>query len=195
MIASIRFNCCSPFVFTSAAACRLRPLQLLLAACVHFGCCSPIASASTAAPQLHPLQLPLLPDCIRQLFWKIPAYAQCLRTSFAELEVQTSRVTSLVQPHEHSTSVTHRQTHKHTVKIIHTSSFMTPLSDKCYSYVQLHSGIPVPITMVYTTCKAETSQASPDLCTCRQEHNSVTYMKTFATAEIQLEMNPEYEHY
>ena len=51
-------NCCSPFLSTSAAARRLRPLQLLLAACIRFNCSSPILTA----PRLHPL---LLPDCIR----------------------------------------------------------------------------------------------------------------------------------
>ena len=84
----IRFHCCSPFASASrpAAAPRLRPLQLLLAArsrplrlllpdcvrlnfcspdCVRFDCCSPIA------------------------YW-IPAHArsQCSRTFFAEFEVQ-----------------------------------------------------------------------------------------------------------
>ena len=86
-------SCFSLIASASAAAPRLRPLQLLLAAyvrfscfsrsrplrlllpdCVHFNCCSPIvsastaahpiASASTAAPRLRPLQL-LLPDCVR----------------------------------------------------------------------------------------------------------------------------------
>ena len=46
-----------------AAAPRLCPLQLLLAACVRFSCCSTIASTSVAAPRLCPLQL-LLPDCV-----------------------------------------------------------------------------------------------------------------------------------
>ena len=136
-----------------AAAPRLHPLQLLLAACVCFSCCSLLASASAAArrlcplqlllsivcvstaPRLRPLQL-LLPDCVlfncsspiasastaapRQLFWKIPARAQCSQTFFAELEVQQievrrSRVTSLVPPHFRYTH-THRD--KHMVKIL-----------------------------------------------------------------------------
>ena len=59
-IASIRFKCCSPFVSASAAAPRLHPLQLLLAACIRINCCSPIASASTAS-RLCQLRL-LLPD-------------------------------------------------------------------------------------------------------------------------------------
>ena len=84
-----------------AAAPQLRPLQLLLPDCVRFNRCSPIASASAAAP--------------RQLFWKIPAHAQCSRTFFAEFEVQKNEVqrscvTSLVPPHEHPTSVTHTNT-------------------------------------------------------------------------------------
>ena len=45
----------SPIACASAAAPRLRLLQLQLPDCVHFGCCSPIPSASTAAPRLHPL--------------------------------------------------------------------------------------------------------------------------------------------
>ena len=59
----IRFHCCSPFASASsccfsiapasAAARRVRPLQLLL----------PIESASAATPRLRPLQL-LLPDCV-----------------------------------------------------------------------------------------------------------------------------------
>ena len=59
----VRFSCCSPIASTSAAAPRLRPLQLL-PDCVRFSCCSPIPSASTAAARLHVLQL-LLPDCVR----------------------------------------------------------------------------------------------------------------------------------
>ena len=47
-------SCCSPIAHASAAARRLRPLQLLL----------PIASASAATPRLRPLQF-LLPDCVR----------------------------------------------------------------------------------------------------------------------------------
>ena len=61
LITSIRFNCCSLILSASAAACRLRPLQLLLPDCVCFNC-SPIASASTA-PRLYPIRL-LLPDCV-----------------------------------------------------------------------------------------------------------------------------------
>ena len=66
--ACIRFSCCSPLAFASAAAldCQLH--------------CFPIASALATAPQLHPLQLCspmasassaaprlqlLLPDCVR----------------------------------------------------------------------------------------------------------------------------------
>ena len=62
-IASIRFNCCSPFVSASAAVPRLRLPPLPLAICVRFSCCSPIVSTSAAAPRLRPLQL-LFPDCI-----------------------------------------------------------------------------------------------------------------------------------
>ena len=42
LAAGIRFSCCS----------RSRPLRLLLPDCVRFNCCSPITSASTAAPRL-----------------------------------------------------------------------------------------------------------------------------------------------
>ena len=85
VIALIRFNCCSPFTFASAAARRLRPLQLLLLIasvstaprlrplqlllpdCVCFNCCSPIASDSTAAPQLRLLRLLLPASCSERL--------------------------------------------------------------------------------------------------------------------------------
>ena len=56
-------SCCSPFASASAAAPRLRPLQLLLPDCIRFSCCSPIASASAAARCLCSLQL-LLPNCV-----------------------------------------------------------------------------------------------------------------------------------
>ena len=63
LAACVRFSCFS----------RSRPLWLLLPDCIRFNCCSPIASASTAAPRLRPLQLLarlrplqlLLPDCVR----------------------------------------------------------------------------------------------------------------------------------
>ena len=54
----VHFRCCSPNASASAAASRLRPLQLLLLNCVHFSCCSPIGSAASRLG-------PLLPDCIR----------------------------------------------------------------------------------------------------------------------------------
>ena len=60
----ICFSCCSLIVSASAVAPRLCPLQLLLPDCVPFSCCSLIASASAVAPRLCPLQL-LLPDCVR----------------------------------------------------------------------------------------------------------------------------------
>ena len=75
----------------------LDPLQLLLPVCIRFSCCSPLAFASAAARHLHPLQL-LLPYCVRfncsspiadccspPLF---PAHAQCSQTFFVEFEVQ-----------------------------------------------------------------------------------------------------------
>ena len=90
----------------TAAAPRLRPLQLLLPVCVCFSCCSPIASTLTA-PRLHPLRL-LLPSYVRfnccsptstaaprlhasacSPSW-IPAHAQAQCTFFAEFEVQNS---------------------------------------------------------------------------------------------------------
>ena len=107
----IRFSCCSPIVSASAAAPRLHllqlllpncidllqlllpqlhPLQLLFPNCVRFSCCSLIASASAAAPRLCPLRL-LLPDCIRQLFWNIPAHAQCSRTFMGPDREQNTR--------------------------------------------------------------------------------------------------------
>ena len=110
--ACIRFSCCSPLASASAAARRLRPLQLLLS----------IASVSTAsrlrplrlllpdcvrfnsAPRWRPLRL-LLPDCVRfnccssiapasaaaprQLFWKIPAMSGT--STILEHSTQSSR--------------------------------------------------------------------------------------------------------
>ena len=71
---ALRQSCCSPTASASAAAPRLRLLQLLLPDCVCFSCCWPIASthfnwcsqfvsASSAARHLCLLQL-LLPDCV-----------------------------------------------------------------------------------------------------------------------------------
>ena len=127
-IESIRFK----LTAASAAACCLRQLQPLLAACVCFSCCS----------QLRLFQL--LPDCVRfgccspdgvrfnccfliashstaaphQLFWKIPAHAQCSQTFFAEFEVQkhegrTSRVYSPAPRASHFHNL-HTHTHTHT---------------------------------------------------------------------------------
>ena len=111
-IASIHFNCCSPFAFASAAARRLHPLQLRRS----------IASVSTAprlrAPRLRLIQLLLL-NCIRFDCCSPPAVLEdsspCPMFS-AEIEVQVHRscVTSLVPPHEHPISVTHG----HTIKIL-----------------------------------------------------------------------------
>ena len=71
-------NYCSPYPSASAAACRLRPLQLLsvpdlrplwllLADCIRFNCCSSIASASTAAPRLRPLVVQPMPNFLRRV--------------------------------------------------------------------------------------------------------------------------------
>ena len=111
-IALIRFNCCSPFASTSAAALRLRPLQLLLHDYVRFNC-SPIASASTAAPRLHSLQLllrsPIAFACDSSPCQRSRPFPRRIRGSVNGW-VRRSRVTSLVPPHEHPTSVTHRHT-------------------------------------------------------------------------------------
>ena len=106
-IASIHFNCCSPFAFASAAAPRLHPLQLRRS----------IASVSTA-PRLRPIQLLLL-NCIRFDCCSPPAVLEdsspCpMFSAEIEVQVQRSRITSLVPPHEHPISVTHG----HTVKIL-----------------------------------------------------------------------------
>ena len=70
-------SCCSPIASASAAAPRLRPLQLLLPTQLHrsvstaaAALSSRLASASAAARRLRPLQLhaafncQLLPDCV-----------------------------------------------------------------------------------------------------------------------------------
>ena len=88
------------------SAPRWHPLRLLLTGCVRFNCCSPIASASAATP--------------RQLFWKIPVMSTILEHStqssrFSKLKyTKVARHYSLVPPHEHPTSVTHRQTDEQT---------------------------------------------------------------------------------
>ena len=122
----------------STACCwapGLHLLQVLLAACVRFSCCSrlrplqlcsPMASASSAAPRLRPLQL-LLPNCVRFGCCSPPAvledsghvrYVHYSRTFYIRgvrgLSMKVARHYSLVPPHEHLTSVTHR----HTVKIL-----------------------------------------------------------------------------
>ena len=124
--ACIRFSCRSPLAFASAAALdcqlhcfpiasasatapRLCPLQL----------CSPMASASSAAPRL---QL-LLPDCVRFGCCSPPAvledssHVHYSQRFCAEFEVRSTKVAchySVVPPHEHPTSITHRQTNRHT---------------------------------------------------------------------------------
>ena len=122
----VRFSCCSPIDLLQlllpvcvlllasfstaqlAAAPRLRPLrlllpdcsvpfelQLLLPHCVRFNCSSPIGSASTTAPRLHSPAVPEDSSPCPMFFAEL------------EIEVRRSRVTSLVPPHEHPTSVTH----------------------------------------------------------------------------------------
>ena len=125
----VRFSCCSPLASASAAAPRLRPLEpsaaapgprllnccspiilrplrLLLPDCVRFNCCSsrlrPLRLLH--APRLHPLVPPAVPALALEHSSRSSVYS----------EVRRSRVTSLVPPHEHPTSVTHRQTHTHT---------------------------------------------------------------------------------
>ena len=109
--ACIRFSCCSPLASAFSCCSRLRPFQLL-PDCVSAAAprlrplqlCSPMASASAAAPH--------------QLFWKIPAMSTILEHSNTLRKVrdsvnQSTKVAhhySLVPPHEHPTSVTHRQT-------------------------------------------------------------------------------------
>ena len=112
----VRFSCCSRarLRHTLPAAPRLRLLQLLL----------PIASASTAAPRLRPLQLLarlrplrlLLPDCILDSSsCPGPMFSNILRGSVNKLKYEgRASLYSLVPPHEHPTSVTHRHTHTHT---------------------------------------------------------------------------------
>ena len=117
------FNC-SPFASASAAARHLCLLQLLLPDCVCFNC-SPIVSASAVAPRLPPLHLQL-PDCVRfdccspilhpsavlEVSSPCPMFCNILRGVRGSM-VRRSRVTSLVPPHEHSTSVTHTDTQTH----------------------------------------------------------------------------------
>ena len=109
---SVRFSCCPP----------IASLQLLLATCVRFSCSSPISTAT----RLRPLRL-LLPYCvccspIVSVSRSSPIASACSLTSSGRfqpmpnvLEVQyiegrRSRVTSLVPPHEHPTSVTRTRT-------------------------------------------------------------------------------------
>ena len=106
------FNC-SPIASASATAPRLRLLPLLLPDCVCFNGCSPIVSALTAAAFL-PLVAPAVLEDSNP--WPGPMFS----TFFAEFEVQVrrSRITSLVLPPEHPTSlvpshITHRHTHTH----------------------------------------------------------------------------------
>ena len=105
-IASIPFNCSSPFASASAAAHHLCLLQLLLS----------IASISTV-PQLHPIWL-LLPDCVYfssctpsavlEDSSPCPMFSNNLcRVRGSVIEVRKSHITILVMPHEHPTSVTH----------------------------------------------------------------------------------------
>ena len=130
----VRFSCFSahdcidplqlllPVCILFSCRSQLRPFQLLLD-CIRFSCCSLIAYASTVAPQLRPIQLQL-PDCVRFDCCSPPAVLEdsspcpmfsSQNSRFSKLEVRRLRVTSLVPPHEHPTSVTH--THKHTVKM------------------------------------------------------------------------------
>ena len=104
----IRFNC-SLIVCASAAAPRLRLLQLLLPDCVRFNCCSPIASDSTAAPRL--LRL-LLPASCSGRFQRSNVLEHSSQSSrFSKLKYKSRA--SLVPPHKQPTSVTHN-THPHT---------------------------------------------------------------------------------
>ena len=147
-------SCFSPIASASAAARRLRPLQLLLpgpiAASASTGCCSrsPFASASrpAAAPRLRPLQLLLaarsrplrllLPDCVRlnccspdcfrfdccsPIAYPGSMFSNILRgvrgsVHVNKLKYKVARHYSPVPPHEHPTSVKHRQTDTHTLK-------------------------------------------------------------------------------
>ena len=109
---------CSPLA--SASSLQLLP------DCIRFGCCSAIAIASTAAPRLCPLQL-LLPDHVRFDCCSLPSACSpsCSgrfqpmpgpnvlehSSQSSRFKYERSRVTSLDPPHEHPTSVTHRQTH------------------------------------------------------------------------------------
>ena len=93
--ACVRFSCCS----------RSHPLRLLLPDCVHFECCSPIACIRLQ-PQLD--SSPMFSNILRGV-----------RGSVNKLKYKSTKVArhySLVPPHEHPTSVTHRQTHRHTLK-------------------------------------------------------------------------------
>ena len=94
------------------------PLQLLLTACVRFSGCFPTVCASTAS-RLHPLRL-LLPNCVRFNCCS-PIVSACSTSCsiFSNIlcEVQGSvrrmRITSLVLPYKHPTSITHTHTHTH----------------------------------------------------------------------------------
>ena len=113
LLASIRFNCCSPFASASSCCFRARlrhPLQLLLPVCLRlqlllpdcarFSCCSPLASASAAAPNrfrfgcYSPIATASWSTACAaprlRLLDSSPchAQAQCSRTFFAEFEVQ-----------------------------------------------------------------------------------------------------------
>ena len=120
------FSCCSPIASASAAVCHLHPLQYSTAPRL-----CPLWLL-LPDPRLCPLRLPLKrsPICMHQDplvapagFQPMPGPMHCQRpqTFLAEFEIQlievrTSRITSLVPPHEHPTFVTHRQAHTHTLK-------------------------------------------------------------------------------
>ena len=132
-------SCCPPIASASAAALdeiatrsasiaapRLHPLQLLLAARVRFQLLLSIASVSTA-PRLHPLRLLLLASCSGRfqpclLFSNI----LCRVRGSVNRSTKVARHYSLIPPHEHPTSVTHRHTqtdttHTHTHTHTHTN--------------------------------------------------------------------------
>ena len=87
--ACVRFSCCS----------RSRPLRLLLPDCVRFDCCSPIACT-------YPLAAPagFQPNVLEH------SSRSSRFSTIAKLKYEVAHHYSLVPPHKHPTSVTHRHT-------------------------------------------------------------------------------------
>ena len=116
LAACVRFQlllaACVHFQLLLAACVRF---QLLLAACVRFQVLLSIAFVSTAS-RLRPLQLLLPASCsVQQEFiWILDSTILEHSTQLRFSSTKVAHHYSLVPPHEHPTSITHRQTNRHT---------------------------------------------------------------------------------